>query len=182
MTYTFSSIFFESVIPVTFVDPSQAYTDNEVPEIELKKVPTRGLTRGSTEGSFCLAVWCICEQEPGCDHTTLISSNSPLLSWKTSKINHRGKRHGNKREKQGRSHWCSKTMCFNTGEKFWRNNIGECWHSLMLEHKSFGLLQHCWLLWKSLMRVQLVFLEYLDLWHPSSQPTIIPGVHFSLWH
>lgn len=164
------------MIPIIFVDLSQAYSDNEVPEKELKKVLTRGLIRRSTEGSFCLAVWCICERELSCDHTTLTSSNSSPLSWKTSIINHRGKRCRNKREKQGTSHWCSKTMYFNTGEKFWRNNTGERWQSLLLEHQSFGLLLHCWrlLLQKGLKRVQLVFLEYLDLQHPSSQPNNHP--------
>lgn len=55
MKYTFSSIFFESMIPVSFDKLFQHNSDNELLETELKKAPTQGLTGGSTERSFCLA-------------------------------------------------------------------------------------------------------------------------------
>lgn len=54
MKYTFSSTFFESMIPVSFVKLFQRNSDNELLETEFKKARMQGLTGRSREHSFCL--------------------------------------------------------------------------------------------------------------------------------
>lgn len=178
MKYTFSSTFFESITPVSFVKLFQHNSDNELLEMNLKRRRHRD-SLGEAENTASVWPRELCASK-SCTPITLGSSNSSAC-WRTSEINHQGNGLRKKRRgKQVTSHWCPKTMYLNVGEKFWRNATPECWR--LLPPLSFSSLQQRWhfWLWKSLMRVQQVFLEYPDLWHPNSQPTIILAVGVSL--